>query len=353
MTNLTSAKVENAKVAIVGASGYAGAELIRIIHSHPHFELGAIAAGSNAGANLAEIHPQFSAVPELAAKVFVASTPAALADHDLVFLALPHGQSAELIAQLPTDVRIVDLGADFRLEDDKDWHAYYGGAYAGSWTYGIPEIHGQREKISGSIRIANPGCYATAIELGLAPLLAAGLAETHDIIVVAASGTSGAGRGAKVNLLNSEVAGSMSAYKVGGIHQHTPEIEQTLSHVTGADVQINFTPMLAPMPRGILATLSVKTSAGGAQLRDALIQYYAGEAFVTVLPDGQLPVTASTLGSNAVHIQVAKDDRTNRATVIVALDNLIKGAAGQAVQNANLVFGFPETSGLTAIGTAP
>ena len=339
--------------AIVGASGYAGAELIRIIHAHPFLELGAIAAGANAGASLAEVHPQFSSVPELASKVFVESTPAELANHDLVFLALPHGQSAQLISQLPDYVLIVDLGADFRLEDNKDWHTYYGGTYAGSWTYGVPEIHGQRAKISGSTRIANPGCYATAIELGLAPLLAAGLADTNDIIVVAASGTSGAGRGAKVNLLNSEVAGSMSTYKVGGTHQHTPEIEQTLSHVAGVDVQINFTPMLAPMPRGILATMSVKTTVGGAELRKTLVDYFADEPFVTVLPDGQLPVTASTLGSNAVHIQVAKDDRTNRATVFVALDNLIKGAAGQAVQNANLICGFPETAGLSAIGIAP
>ena len=339
--------------AIVGASGYAGAELIRIIHAHPFLELGAIAAGANAGASLAEVHPQFSSVPELASKVFVESTPAALANHDLVFLALPHGQSAQLISQLPDYVLIVDLGADFRLEDNKDWHTYYGGTYAGSWTYGVPEIHGQRAKISGSTRIANPGCYATAIELGLAPLLAAGLADTNDIIVVAASGTSGAGRGAKVNLLNSEVAGSMSTYKVGGTHQHTPEIEQTLSHVAGVDVQITFTPMLAPMPRGILATMSVKTTVGGAELRKTLVDYFADEPFVTVLPDGQLPVTASTLGSNAVHIQVAKDDRTNRATVFVALDNLIKGAAGQAVQNANLICGFPETAGLSAIGIAP
>ena len=339
--------------AIVGASGYAGAELIRIIHAHPFLELGAIAAGANAGASLAEVHPQFSSVPELASKVFVESTPAELANHDLVFLALPHGQSAQLISQLPDYVLIVDLGADFRLEDNKDWHTYYGGTYAGSWTYGVPEIHGQRAKILGSTRIANPGCYATAIELGLAPLLAAGLADTNDIIVVAASGTSGAGRGAKVNLLNSEVAGSMSTYKVGGTHQHTPEIEQTLSHVAGVDVQINFTPMLAPMPRGILATMSVRTTVGGAELRKTLVDYFADEPFVTVLPDGQLPVTASTLGSNAVHIQVAKDDRTNRATVFVALDNLIKGAAGQAVQNANLICGFPETAGLSAIGIAP
>ena len=341
------------KVAIVGASGYAGAELIRLVQAHPQFELGAIAAGSNAGSTLGEVHPQFSSVPDLASRVFVESTPKALLGHELIFLALPHGQSAELIAHLPADVFVVDLGADYRLEDDKDWHTYYGGAYAGSWTYGVPEIHGQRAKISGSTRVANPGCYATAIELGLAPLLAADLVDATDIIVVAASGTSGAGRSAKVNLLNSEVAGSMSTYKVGGTHQHTPEIEQMLSHVAGNDVQINFTPMLAPMPRGILATLSVKTTQGGASLRQAISDYYAGEAFVTVLPEGQLPVTAATLGSNAVHIQVAKDDRTNRATVIVAIDNLIKGAAGQAIQNANLICGFEETAGLSAIGIAP
>ena len=341
------------KVAIVGASGYAGAELIRLVDAHPQFELGAIAAGSNAGSTLGAVHPQFSSVPDLASRVFVESTPKALLGHELIFLALPHGQSAELISQLPADVFVVDLGADYRLEDDKDWHTYYGGAYAGSWTYGVPEIHGQRAKISGSTRVANPGCYATAIELGLAPLLAADLVDATDIIVVAASGTSGAGRSAKVNLLNSEVAGSMSTYKVGGTHQHTPEIEQMLSHVAGTDVQINFTPMLAPMPRGILATLSVKTTQGGASLRKAISDYYAGEAFVTVLPEGQLPVTAATLGSNAAHIQVVKDDRTNRATVIVAIDNLIKGAAGQAVQNANLICGFEETAGLCAIGIAP
>lgn len=341
------------KVAIIGASGYAGAELIRIIHAHPDFELGVVAAGSNAGVTLAQVHPQFSSVPELASRVFADSTPQAISGHDLVFLALPHGQSAELIAQLPDDIRIVDLGADFRLEDDEDWHTFYGGAYAGSWTYGIPEIHGARENISGSTRIANPGCYATSIELGLAPLLAARAIEATDIIVVAASGTSGAGRGAKVNLLNSEVAGSMSAYKIGGTHQHTPEIEQTLSKIAGTEVQINFTPMLAPMPRGILATISVKTELGGAKLRKVMSKYFEGEPFVTVLPEGQLPVTASTLGSNAVHIQVAKDDRTNRATVIVAIDNLIKGAAGQAVQNANLICGYDETTGLSAIGVAP
>ena len=341
------------RAAIVGASGYAGAELIRILHTHPDIELGVIAAGSNAGATLASVHPQFSSVPELASMVFATTEPAALTDCDLIFMALPHGESAALVAQLPTDVRIVDLGADFRLADAAAWEHYYGGDHAGQWTYGLPEIHGNRELIATEKRVANPGCYATAIQLALAPLFADHLAQTNDIVVVAASGTSGAGRSAKVNLLGSEVMGSMSTYKVGGTHQHTPEIEQSLSAVAGQSVQINFTPMLAPMSRGILATVSVKTTATEFQLRESLTQYFAHEPFVTVLPEGQLPVTAATYGSNAAHIQVAKDERMGRATVIVAIDNLVKGAAGQAVQNANIMLGLAETEGLSAIGVAP
>ncbi len=341
------------RAAIVGASGYAGAELIRILHTHPDIELGVIAAGSNAGATLASVHPQFSGVPELANVVFAATEPSALTDCDLIFMALPHGESAALVAQLPAGVRIVDLGADFRLGDASAWEKYYGGTHAGQWTYGLPEIHGNRAKIASESRVANPGCYATAVQLALAPLFADKLVETNDVIVVAASGTSGAGRSAKVNLLGSEVMGSMSTYKVGGTHQHTPEIEQSLTAVAGQDVQLNFTPMLAPMSRGILATVSVKTAASETQLRDSLKKYFTEEPFVTVLPTGQLPVTASTYGSNAAHIQVAKDDRMGRATVIVAIDNLVKGAAGQAVQNANIMLGLHEASGLSAIGVAP
>ncbi len=338
-------------VAIAGASGYAGAELIRIIHDHPEFQLQTIAAGSNSGSKLIDVHPQFASVPALAKLVFVDTTPENL-KADLIFFALPHGQSAELIAKLPSDQAVVDLGADYRLTDKADWEKYYGGSYAGSFVYGIPEL-GQRAEIKAAKKVANPGCYATAIELGLGPVLKAGLADSNDIVVVAASGTSGAGRSAKINLLGSEVMGSMSTYKVGGTHQHTPEIEQQLTKFAGVDVKVNFTPMLAPMPRGILATLSVKTKASEDQLRKALVDQYDGEVFVTVLPTGQLPNTASTLGSNAVHIQVAKDDRNDRATVFVALDNLIKGAAGQAVQNANIIFGFAESAGLSAIGVAP
>ena len=340
-------------VAIAGASGYAGAELIRLIHGHPYFELGTIAAGSFAGNRLADVHPQFSAQPELANLVFSDTTVVELSSADLVFLALPHGQSGALISQLPDSVKVVDLGADYRLTDAGQWEKYYGGSYAGSFVYGLPELPGRRIQIAQSNVVANPGCYATAIELAVAPLIASGQVDASDIVVVAASGTSGAGRGAKVNLLASEVAGSMSTYKVGGTHQHTAEIEQELQALSADPVAVNFTPMLAPMPRGILATVSVKSQASEQQLRETLINAYVDELFVQVLPEGQLPVTAATLGSNAVHLQIVKDERTNRVTIISALDNLIKGAAGQAVQNANLMFGQSEDSGLTVIGVAP
>ncbi|NBX70464.1 MAG: N-acetyl-gamma-glutamyl-phosphate reductase [Actinobacteria bacterium] len=340
-------------VAIAGASGYAGAELIRLIHAHPTFTLTKITAGSLAGSRLSDVHPQFSAQSDLADLIFADTTAQELAGADLVFFALPHGTSGVLIAELPDSTKVVDLGADYRLTDAGQWEKFYGGAYAGSFTYGLPELPGRRAQIAASTKVANPGCYATAIELSLAPLVASGLVDASDTVVVAASGTSGAGRRASVNLLASEIAGSMSAYKVGGTHQHTAEIEQELNGLTASDVAVNFTPMLAPMPRGILATISVKSAASEAQLRTVLTDAYENEPFVHVLPVGQLPATAATLGSNAVHLQIAKDERTSRVTIIAAIDNLIKGASGQAVQNANLMFGLSEVSGLTAIGIAP
>lgn len=340
-------------VAIAGASGYAGGELIRIIHAHPHFELVCVAAGSNAGSTVAEVHPQFAGVPAIASMVFTEAIAATLGAADLVFLALPHGQSAALAADLPESVRIVDLGADFRLSDESQWNTYYGGSYAGKWTYGLPEIKGNREKISSSTRVANPGCYATANALALAPLIAHGLVDPSDIVIVAASGTSGAGRSAKVNLLGSEVMGSMSPYKIGGTHQHTPEIEETLQGLTEKKVALNFTPMLAPMSRGILATVTVPSEHSESALRDAFASWYADEPFITVLPEGQMPTTAAVYGSNSVQLQVAMDNHTGRAVVVITIDNLVKGAAGQAVQNANLMHSFTETAGLSQIGVAP
>jgi N-acetyl-gamma-glutamyl-phosphate reductase len=338
--------------AVVGASGYAGGELVRLLLGHPHLQVGALAAGSSAGQRVTSLHPHLTA---LADRTFVATEPAALADADVVFLALPHGESGALAAQLGADTLVVDLGADHRLERADAWAAYYGGVHAGTWTYGMPELGDQRAAIAGARRIANPGCYPTGVILGLAPLLAAGLVEPDDVVVVAASGTSGAGRKPSDSLLATTVMGQLSAYKVGGVHQHTPEMEQALSGAAGEQVTVSFTPVLAPMPRGILATTTARLAPGVSTelLHEALHATYADEPFVTVLPSGSWPQTGATLGANAVHLQVAADTHAGRAVVVSAIDNLVKGAAGQALQNANLALGLPESAGLTAIGVAP
>lgn len=336
---------------MAGASGYAGGELLRLIAGHPALEVGPICAAASAGSRLGEVHPQ---LPELADRVLEPTDAAALADSDIVFLALPHGESAPLVAQLPSAVPVVDLGADFRLADATEWRQYYGGPHAGQWPYGLPELF--RHDLRGATRVAGPGCYPTAVALALAPLLHAGLVDAEDLVVVAASGTSGAGRGLRTGLLGSEVMGDLTAYKVGG-HQHTPEIRQTLARVArpvgGGSVTLSFTTVLAPMPRGILATCTARTSATEQELRAALTEQYAGEPFVHVLPEGSWPHTAATAGGNACHLQVAVDADAGRAVVVSALDNLGKGAAGQAVQCANLVLGLAETAGLTSSGFAP
>jgi len=272
-----------------------------------------------------------------------------------VFLALPHGESAAVVRQLPADLPVVDLGADFRLTSDAAWSAYYGGTRAGTWVYGLPELPGQRALIATTHRVANPGCYATSIELAFAPLLAAGLIDPRSLVVVAASGTSGAGRGLKESLLATEVMGSMSAYKVGGAHQHTPEIEQELSLIAGSDVCLSFTPLLAPMPRGIISTCTAQVAEGvtESQLLDALHSAYDGEPFVQVLARGAWPQTSSVSGSNAAQLQISLDSHSNRVVVVCVIDNLGKGAAGQALQNANIITGLPETAGLSMNGVAP
>ena len=330
------------RVAVAGASGYAGGELLRLIAGHPELDLVAATAHTQAGTPVAAVHPQLAGLD----LVLGATDPETLADADLVFLALPHGQSAALAARLPAGVKIVDLGADFRLHDADAWGRYYGGTHAGTWTYGLPELPGQRAAIAASDRVANTGCYAATISLALAPLIAAGAADPADVVVVASSGTSGAGRSAKVNLLASEVMGDLSPYKVGA-HQHVPEIKQA----SGA-TSLSMTPVLAPMPRGILATVTARPL-GDADPRAVLQAAYADEPFVHVLPAGSWPHTAATAGSNSCHLQATLDVDSGRIVVVSALDNLGKGAAGQAVQCANLMLGLPETAGLTVFGVAP
>jgi N-acetyl-gamma-glutamyl-phosphate reductase len=341
------------KAAVVGASGYAGAELVRLLLGHPSFEVSALTASdARAGTSVRSYLPNLVDLGELA---FAPTSAAALADADIVFTALPPGESATLLAELDPDQRVVDLGADFRLSSAEQWQKYYGGKHAGTWIYGLPEVGGLRDRVLESTHVANPGCYATAIQLALAPLLNADSVQADDIVVVAASGTSGAGRKSADSLLASNVMGSMSPYKVGGVHQHTPEIEQQLSMLAGTRVAVNFTPLLAPMSRGILATVTARLApaADPGDLREELEDAYADEPFVHVLPEGQWPQTSSVYGTNACHLQLAYDDHTGRVVVVSAIDNLGKGAAGQALQNANLLFRFEETTGLTSLGVAP
>ncbi len=390
------------RVAVAGASGYAGGELLRILAGHPELELGAVTAASNAGKTVGEVHPNLAVAGAIAGRRFDPAGAEAESGCDLAFLALPAGESAAAAARFPATTRIVDLGPDFRLADPAAWARHYPAPHAGQWTRGLPELPGARAEIRAAARVAVPGCYATAAILALAPLIAAGLADPADVVVVAASGTSGAGRSLRTSLLASEVMGSVAAYQAAGAHRHTPEIEQALDEAAArwqqtaatpeqtaatarqaaagspqaaavlrqSGARVSFTPVLAPMPRGILATCTARLTdrpagqaaagqaaagqgAATAALRAALTAAYAGEPFVCLLPDGSWPVTGAVAGSNGVHLQAAADGRAGRATVLAAIDNLGKGAAGQAVQCANLMLGLAETAGLTGCGVAP
>jgi N-acetyl-gamma-glutamyl-phosphate reductase len=375
-----------ARVAVAGASGYAGGELLRLLAGHPDLEIGPVTGQSSAGRPIAEVHPHLAGVPSLAARPFDALESVAGSGCDLVFLALPAGESAPLADGLDPAVRVVDLGPDFRLSNASAWARHYQQPHAGRWVTGLPELPGAREQIRAASRVAVPGCYATASIVALTPLMAAGLVEPHDIVIVAASGTSGAGRSLRPDLLASEVMGAVSAYQAGGTHRHTPEIEQALGEAAdlgaaggqgagghgagghgagghlagghragGPGVTVGFTPILVPMPRGILATCTARLTGdpATAPVRQAIADRYTGEPFVCLLPEGRWPTTAAVAGSNGVHLQAAADARTGRVTVVAAIDNLGKGAAGQAIQNANLMLGLPETAGLSAIGVAP
>jgi len=343
--------MQSFSVAVAGASGYAGGEVLRLLLGHPAVKVGALTAGSNAGELLGQLQPHL--LP-LADRELLPTNLETLAGHDVVFLALPHGQSGAIAQQLGDDTVVVDCGADFRLRDAGEWERFYGSDHAGTWPYGLPELPGQREVLTGARRIAVPGCYPTVSTLSLAPAVARGLV-TPEVVVVAASGTSGAGKAAKAHLLGSEVMGNASAYAVGGTHRHTPEITQNLSALTDATVTVSFTPLLVPMPRGILATCSAPLAGDltTQQAYDAYADAYADEPFVHLLPPGQWPQTKAVTGSNAVHLQVAVDETAGRLVVVGAVDNLAKGTAGAAVQCMNLALGLDETLGLTTVGIAP
>lgn len=344
-------------VAIAGASGNVGGELLRLIANHPQLDLKTVTASSMVGEKVAALH---SGVKRYSDLVFVANQPQNLAGHDIVFLALPHSKSAEVANWLKDDdnVLVLDCGADFRLESEQDWIKFYGGSHAGTWTYGMPELvvdpHSgkkQRELLRNTKRIAVPGCNVTAITLGLAPALAEGLIEVSDIVSVLTVGTSGAGRGATEQLFEVEPTGSANAYQVGGIHRHTPEIEQNLSKAAGERVQVSFTPVLASLERGILSvnTAKLKGNTSLNLIQAAYAKHYGDEAFIAVSPEGQFPSTADTIGENRALIGLAIDEHAGRLVSVCAIDNLVKGTAGAAIQSMNLALGLPEDQGLSGL----
>lgn len=343
-------------VAVAGASGYAGGEVLRLLLSHPDIEIGALTAASSAGTALGAHHPHL--VP-LADRILQPTTAEVLSGHDVVFLGLPHGQSGAVAAELGDDVLVIDCGADFRLDSADDWTEFYGGEHAGTWPYGLPELivgeARQRDALRGVNRIAVPGCNVTAITLGIQPAVAADLVEATDLVAVLANGYSGAGKAPKAHLLAAEGLGAASPYGVGGTHRHVPEIMQNLRRAGADEVTISFTPTLVPMARGILATTTARLKDGIdlAIVRAAYEVAYDDEPFVHLLPAGQWPTTAATLGANTAQMQVAVDERARRLVVVSAIDNLVKGTAGGAVQSMNLALGLEETTGLSTIGVSP
>lgn len=338
-------------VAVAGASGYVGGELLRLLSQHPGVRIGAVTARDSAGQSVAELHPH---LVSLADRVIEPTTAEVLAGHDVVFLALPHGVSSAVADEVDARL-VVDCGADHRLVDPAAWASFYGGPHPGTWPYGLPELGRQREVLTTATRVAVPGCFPTAVALALAPAVAQDLVTTADVVVVAATGTSGAGRVLKPNLLASEVVGSATAYGVGGTHRHTPEIEQNLVLAGAVAPTVSFTPMLVPMARGILAscTAPIRPGVTDGEVRSAYEKATADEPFWHLLPAGTWPQTQSVLGSNSALVQVAVDRHAGRLMAVAAIDNLAKGTAGGAIQSMNLALGLEETTGLTRVGVAP
>ncbi|UYO96007.1 N-acetyl-gamma-glutamyl-phosphate reductase [Microbacterium sp. M28] len=343
-------------VAVSGASGYAGGEILRLLADHPDIEIRTVTAHSNAGQPLIQHQPHLRSLAHLDLQD---TTPAILAGHDIVFLALPHGQSGQYTDALGDVPLVIDAGADHRLTSQASWDAFYGGAFHDAWTYGVPEllVEGvkQREHLRGASRIAAPGCNASTVSLSLVPGVAAGVIDPTDIVSVLAVGPSGAGKSLKTNLLGSEILGTANPYAVGGTHRHIPEIQQALIAAGGTDPRISFTPVLVPMSRGILATSTapIAGDVSDAQIRDAWQSAYGDETFVQLLPEGQFPRTADVLGANTALMGIAIDRAANRVTVVTAVDNLVKGTAGAAIQSMNIALGLPESRALTVNGVAP
>ena len=344
-------------VAIAGASGYVGGELMRLVAMHPELKLETVTANSNVGEKVSSLHPGNYSYAEM---IFSPTDKKTLTGHDVVFLALPHGKSAEVASYLNEGTLVLDCGADFRLEDSKAWKKFYETEHAGTWSYGLPELTlatggKQRGKLRNLSRVAVPGCNVTAITLALAPALTASLISPMDLVSVLSVGTSGAGRSLKTNLLASEVLGSLSAYGVGGIHRHTPEIEQNLSWAAGEKVSVSFTPVLVPVSRGILAVNTAKLLPGVTvqAVREVYEAAYSDERFINLLPDGIFPTTGSVIGSNLASIGISVDESAGRLVVISAIDNLVKGTAGAAIQSMNIAKGFSESLGLAIDGLTP
>ncbi|WP_374977696.1 N-acetyl-gamma-glutamyl-phosphate reductase [Microbacterium trichothecenolyticum] len=353
-------------VAVSGASGYAGGEILRILAAHPDVEIRTVTAHSNAGQPLIQHQPHLRSLAHL---TLAETSPEVLAGHDIVFLALPHGQSGQYTDALGDTPLVIDAGADHRLESVADWDRFYGGDFHEPWVYGVPELpvagSKQRERLVGASRIAAPGCNASTVSLSLAPGVAAGVLDPSDIVTVLAVGPSGAGKSLKTNLLAAEILGSANPYAVGGSHRHIPEIRQALAaaRASGAEpgatadegIRISFTPVLVPMSRGILATSTAPIVAGATddEIRAAWESAYGDETFVQLLPAGQFPRTADVLGANTALMGLAIDRAANRVTVVTAVDNLVKGTAGAAVQSMNIALGLAEGTALSVNGVAP
>ncbi len=342
------------RAGVIGASGYTGAELLRILHGHPEIEVVHVTANTNASSSVAEVYPSLGvAYPDLAYEAFAATDLAGL---DLVFCGLPHGESQIVIpAIIATVGHVIDLGADFRLPAPayEEWYgtAHRAPALLEQFALGLPELY--RDEITAHDHVAAPGCYPTAAVLAMAPLLASGLVEPTGIVVDAISGVSGAGRGLSLRTHFGEIDESVEAYGLLS-HRHTAEMELVLSKVSGTSVQVLFTPHLAPMTRGLLATAYARPNTAGlttASLLETYRAFYADEPFVAVVDEA--PATKATRGSNAAHVTVRFDERTGTVVALGAIDNLVKGASGQAIQAANLLLGLPETVGLTVVGIYP